>query len=288
MPYTYLQNGNQPMTDSPIYASDLFGTEPITTDYMSDTLNTLTNDRDQLERVITETRGIVLRARDRVEQYQKRESYQREIVHETHNMRDRDRLALMQALSEIHSDSPKVSLESPQWQAWCRVIVTVGVATGYASDVHSLMRELDEVMPFDANELWRDVSAGMRDSEGSFPESVSSEIAISRAWSRYASDLPLHPSDPRLSDGWEAIWRSAKRADLCNVWDDMAQRLGVPEVVISRSGYVTVSGSFSVNVYVDGVTDTGDIDIDWSEVIDQMTRDDVYIDDIETSELELD
>jgi len=276
------------MSNTHIYASDLFATEPITTDAMSETLDTLTADREQLERVISDTRGIVMRARERVEQYEKRATHQNQRANEIGSLRDRDRLALVSALQEIHADSPKVSMEAPQWEAWCRLIVTVGVATGYASDVHTLMREIDHLFTFDAEDIFREVSSGMRDSEGSFPEPVTAESAIARAWSRYASDLPLHPSDPRLSDGWQAIWISAKRGDLCNVWDDMARALGVPETVVTRSGYVTVQGTFSVAVPVSGIATDEDIDIDWSEVIDAMNRDDVYIDDYDTSELEID
>lgn len=271
-----------------IHPSDLFGTEAPQAETLAIALDTYTNDREELERLINYARGLVSRSTERVESARITGERNRRVATARGDLRDYDRRALTRALESLHGDEPKLTTEAQQWETWARLIIHVGCLTGHASDTHTLMRELDGSLPFDTDVLFRDVSSGLREDGGTFPEPVSGEEAIVSAWHRYGADLPIHPSDPRLSDGWELIWRTAKRADLCAVWDELALTLGVPNVDVTRSGYVRVTGTFAVSVYVEGITDTDDIDIDLQDVLENLDRYSVDVEDYDTSDLEWD
>lgn len=269
------------------HLNDLFMGEELSTEVLTEALDALTADREALERLIHHTRGIAERASQRVEEYRDRYSKRESVMLSRKALADYDREELRDALESLHGDQPKLALENSQWETWCRFIVHVGIRTGHASDVHNLTSYLDNVVPFSAEAIFRDISHDLRQEDGTYPSPVPAEEAIVQAKRRYGAEL-YHPADPRLSEGWELIWRTAKQADLCSIWDDMADTLGVPQVTVTKSGYVTVTGTFSVSVYVEGVTDEGELDIDTGDVIDQLDRYTLEIDDVDTSELELD
>lgn len=265
--------------------SELFGTE--TQPDIAGALERLSNDREQLEELLTEARYSMQRARDRIDHYDRMVTRHAQVGRAQNDLREYDRLELVKSLESLHSDSPKLSLEHGEWLIWLRLIVCAGIWAGYASDVHSLVSSLRHELGDAPNEVWHSISAELRNDEGNYPEPVSTEQAVAMAWRRYWGQLEHHPSDPRLSDGWEKIWRTAKTSGLCDVWDSMAETLGVPRAEITQSGYVTVSGTFSASVYVEGVID-GDYDIDLDEVIGNLGRYDVEIEEYDDSDLTFD
>ena len=249
----------------------------------------LTSNPESLSELLVSARNAMARATERIESNNTRARRAESVARAREDMRDYDRRVLVESLQRLHGDEPALTLESGEWLVWLRLIISAGVWAGYANDVHNLCIALgdDLGMSTDARQVWHDVSASLRQEDGTYPEPVASEEAIAMAWRKYYGQLNHHPSDPRLADGWSAVWRIAKQADLCDVWDTMAEQLGVPRVEITKSGYVNVSGTFSVSVYVEGVTDD-DIDISMTDILEAMDRHDISVDDYDTSDLEWD
>jgi hypothetical protein len=249
----------------------------------------LTEDTERLADLLHSARSAMARATERIENGLTRANRAESVARARDELREYDRAELVKSLGTLHDGEATLSLESGEWLVWLRLIITAGVLSGYANDVHNLCVALGDDLGLgaDARQVWHDVSASLRSEDGSYPEPVSSEQAIAQALRQYRRELSHHVSDPRLADGWSAVWRVAKSADLCDVWDTMAEQLGVPRVEITKSGYVNVSGTFSVSVYVEGVSDD-DIDISLSDVMEAMDRHDLSIDEWDTSDLEMD
>ncbi len=254
---------------------------------MEQALTYLTEDTERLSDLLMNARRSMARATERIAHNETRATRAERVAQARDELRDYDRRALGDSLQTLHEDGTPLPLDSPEWVIWLRLIITAGVLAGQDSDVHNLCIALGADLSVDAREVWRETSASLRGEDGTYPEPVPSEQAIAQALRKYRHSLGHHVSDPRLSDGWARVWRVAKGAGLCDVWDTMAEQLGVPPVAITKSGYVTVTGSFSVEVYVDGVTDD-DVDISHSDVIEAMDRHDISIDEWDTSALEMD
>ena len=287
MPKTRMENNMENNNENRMTVQQLFSADTVPD--IASALDALTADRDALESLLTEARYAMERQRDRNEHMERYSRRWERVATYREQLRNRERTALVDALQKLHSDQTPVPLDSEQWQWWLRVAVHAGILAGYPSDVHSLMMHLEDDFGNDtALAIWNSVSASMRTEDGSFPDTVSAEESIVRAWQHYAEHLEHHPSDPRLADGWETIWRTAKRASLCDIFDNLAEVLGVPRFEVTKSGYVTVSGSFSVSVPVSGVLSDDDIDIDIDEIIENLGRYEIDVHDIDTSELEVD
>jgi hypothetical protein len=275
-------NNNTPMTVSELFSAD-------TVPDITSALDALTADRDALEALLTNARYAMERSRERLDQQDKYSRRWERVARHRDELRQRDRDALVIALQQLHADQTPLALDDTEWQVWLRLAVRAGILAGYASEVHGLMRELEDEFGNDtALAIWNSVSAEMRSDDGSFPDAVSAEEALASAWNCYAHQLRHHPSDPRLMMGWERVWRIAKRTGLCDVWDTMAEILGVPSFLITKSGYVTVSGTFSVDIHVEELTDDDALDIGVHEVIENMGAYDLDIHDIDTSDLSVD
>lgn len=201
----------------------------------------------------------------------------------------RDRVHLARVLGELYGDQPKHGYEHAVWDMWLRVAYASGILYGYASETHRLAEYLVNTFGDRSRELWREVSERARNSEGSYPEPVSVEEAVSTAVARYGLTTDSHPADPRLSDGWRKIWATAKEADLCEIFDTLALALGVPEQSFTKSGVITVSFYATANVYVDGVDpdDVGDA-VSLDDLMENIDRYTIDIQDYDTSELEID
>jgi len=277
-----MENNNTPMT-----VSELFSTENVPD--ITSALDALTADRDALEHLLTQARYAMERSRERVEHMDKYSRRWERVATHREELRQRDRDELVTALQRLYADQTPLALDDAEWQVWLRVAVRAGILAGYPSDVHGLMRELEDEFGNDtALAIWNSVSAEMRSDDGSFPDAVSAEEAIASAWNCHQHQLRHHPSDPRLMMGWERVWRVAKRTGLCDIWDTMAEMLGVPRFEITKSGYVTVSGTFSVDIHVDGLSDEDALDIGVSDVLDAIGPYDLDIHDIDTDDLSVD
>lgn len=271
------------MEETPRFtARDLFA--PDTMPDMESALSQLSTNREHLEEFLNEARYASQRLRDRMEHTEKVERRTSQVARARETLRDHDRRELVKALGQLHEGATPLPLEHAEWMVWLRVIITAGVWAGYPSDVHNLCRELGESFGDTALEVWHTRSAELRNEDGSFPDPVSTEEAIAKAWQGYWGQLQHHPSDPRLAEGWATIWRLAKRSGLCDVWDVMAEQLGVPTTELTQSGEVTVSGTFSATIYVEGVTDY-DPDISLDDVLANLDRYSIEIDEIDTDNL---
>ena len=266
-------------------ARDLFA--PDTMPDMESALAQLSEDRQQLDQLLTDARYQVQHLRDRLEHAGRAEVRWMTIAGARDNLRDMDRKELVRALSQLHDGSTPLAWEAPEWTAWLKVIATAGIRAGHPSDTHQLFTNLRDIFGNTADEVWHERSAALRQTDGSYPDPVPHEQAVASAWHAFYGELHHHPSDPRLAEGWAQIWRKAKASGLCDVWDTMAEMIGIPQTVLTQSGEVTVSGTFSTTIYVDGVTDY-DPDISLDEVIENLSRYDIEIDTIDTDELTYD
>jgi len=208
------------------------------------------------------------------------------------SLRQRDQRELEHALESIHNGTTPFALDMVTvWQPWLEAIVVAGIRAGYASEVHRLMNDLSAFgsLPRD---VWETTSASLRQADGAYPETVSPARAVVLAEHHYRLGAAprIHPADPRLAEGWREIWHTAKRGGLCDVWDTMAELMGIPKVApLTREGYVQVSGSFTVSVRVSGVEDGDQVDIGFNDIVDAIAEDPAYaldIDEIDDSELE--
>jgi hypothetical protein len=266
-------------------ASDLFDMDKSID--IEQALAYLTEDTERLSELLMNARRSMARATERIEYSATRATRAERVAQAREELRDYDRRSLTESLQTLHEDGTPLPLDSPEWLVWLRLIVTAGVFAGQATDVHTLCIALGHDLGSPAETVWHEVSASLRQEDGTYPEPVPSEQAIAMALRKYRHSLGHHVSDPRLADGWSQVWRVAKGAGLCDVWDTMAEQLGVPPVTITKSGYVTVTGSFSVDVYVEGVTDD-DVEVSLSDVMEAMDRHDLSIDEWDTSALEMD
>lgn len=205
----------------------------------------------------------------------------------------RDQATVERLLKEMGEHQTPFDLDNAEvWAPWWEAIVTAGIYAGHASEVHRLCVEASEFGSI-ALDAWERISRDLRNDSGHYPDQLSQVEAVEKAHRRYTHTAvtPIHPADTRLSDGWRAIWLTAKKSDFCNVWDDMAEQMGIPQPELpTRSGTVTVSGSFSVAVPVSGVAfgeSAGDF-IDHNDIIRAMEYYDIEIHDIEDEDLEVD
>ena len=235
--------------------SDLLSTSdehPITWNQVADVFKDLTRDElaVYMRRLHTELRDRQATARHNWTRY----TTQFEETNALQVLRTRDQRQVELSLS----DPNEVGFELDNreiWYPWWEAIVTAGIRAGHASDVHRLCENVTEFGDIPRT-AWDEVSREWRTEDGTYPASVSQTRAVSMAWERYErrAHPRLHPADARLQKGWEAIWLTAKRSDFCNVWDDMARAMGIPQPELpTRSGTVTVSGTFNVAVPVSGV-----------------------------------
>lgn len=190
---------------------------------------------------------------------------------------ERDRQAIQSILESAYGTDTKFDTDWSGWESYLRIAYYSGILSGNAHEAHSLAMHLDGEFR-KAEEIWREVSAESRTSEGTYPDPVSMEEAIGKAWKRYGHASLAHPADPRLSEGWERLWRIAKGAGLCEVFDTMAETLGVPKPSVTRSGYIRVRFSGTVDIPVEEWEGT-DIDefLDLDTVAEHIDRYDIDV-----------
>lgn len=185
---------------------------------------------------------------------------------------DRDKTALREALEQIYGDVAKLDSDWYGWETYLHMAFYIGVMTGHAGEMHRLAWALKADGGFEnAETVWDTVSRGLRGEDGRYPDPIPGEQAAGMAWREYrygfSGSTVIHPSDPRLDDGWEKLFRLAKNEGLCEVFDTLAESFGVHKPELTRSGTVTVRFSGYVDLPVEGwdgddiyeVIDTDDV-----------------------------
>lgn len=202
--------------------------------------------------------------------------------HATQVLAQRDRNAIQEALQKLHGDDEPFGLDWHGWPEYLRMAFTAGILSGHAQEAHALALNLAESFE-QSEEIYDQLARYWRNGDGRFPDPVTLEQAVAQAWRQHYNRSDLgHPADPRLSDGWEIIWRRAKDAQLCDVFDNLAEALGVPRPNVTRSGYVRVAFSGYVDINVDEWSGT-----DITELIDSYTvADEIGAHDIDITDIE--
>jgi len=208
-------------------------------------------------------------------------------------LRQRDLTRLEDKYAETHSGTTFTTTDTEVWTPWLEAIVVAGIRAGHASEVHSLMLALNNFGEAPRG-AWEHISPGLRLDSGQFPDPLTPATAIARAHQHYLRTAGYingyHPADPRLGAGWQEIWSTAKRRGLCDVWDEMARTMGIPQQdTPTRGGTVIVTGTFSISLEVSGVEDGETPDIEWDEIaeaIGNAPRHALDIDEIDDSDLE--
>jgi hypothetical protein len=87
----------------------------------------------------------------------------------------------------------------------------------------------------------------------------------------------IHPSDPRVMHIWRKASRIATTQGFCAEYDRIAEALGIPDIEIAYTGYISVSYSGTVSVPVSGTADRSDIangnvdfDIDKDDILENL------------------
>ena len=207
---------------------------------------------------------------------------------------DREHLArVWRILEEYRSHNGLETIPAPpeddRWTQWLGVAYGVGILTGHASEAHRLAEELRHEFP-QAVEVWDRISAYWRTPDATYPQPVDVGDAVRTALMQSPNRPTGHALDPALAEGWRQIWLTAKRHDMCEVFDTLATALGVPRYEFTKSGYVDVSFYGRVSVPVEGVRPGDDIEeyIDLDDIVANLTSYEITVDGIDTSDLGLD
>lgn len=204
------------------------------------------------------------------------QQHQRETVHAKHDLRrtveDKqqaergEKLATSFLRLELgrYEQEPKLTATDetlkPFWTRTRRMASLMGYREDFERLARELELELDEYNPPSS------------DSEVSTNEEA--EALRERATRDGVNSMPYHPSDPRLSLVWEQAWQSAKDADLCTVFEAMAERLCIPTPEMSWSHDLTLTigddwGGLSVGTTYESDNRFFDVDeMDESEKVD--------------------
>ena len=247
-------------------------------------------DSENLKEALWFFRRVYLNEQEHTKQAGVRSQHLEERMQGMRIIAERDKTALRKALEEIYGDMPKVMMEWDGWKTYLAMAFHIGIMTGYAGETHRLVIALKYENEIEGIEdLWDTISRDLRTPDGTYPNPVPAERATGEAWRIYGYRLSVqvHPADPRLDEGWRKLWMLAKSEGLCEVFDTLADSLGVHKPEITRSGTVTVRFSG----YVDVDVSEWDGDDIWEVVDDDDVRQAIRydghleMDDIDTSEL---
>jgi len=267
-------------------ATDLFD-ETIDTDKVTEIGRYLTQSPERWEQALYTYRRMHLNYVDRDKSYSERVSYAMDSARALRTLLERDREVLNRLYREIHEDSTKFDSEWAGWSTYLQVAFVAGILSGHNAETHQLARELDGDFR-GAEEIYDRVAQRLRDTDGRFPASKPSEVACATAWQQEGYSAQFHPADPRLSQGWQDIWRIAKGLGMCDVFDTLAETLGIPKPHVTRSGTVSVSFHGTVDIDVEE-WDGEDIwyEVDTADVERAIRNGETYleIDEIDTSDL---
>lgn len=268
---------------------DVLTSEAVPSQSLSGLLDHLLANREQLESALLSYRRMYQNAQElREDERRFRERAYKE-AREFEQLLQLTREAQEASLGAVESVE-KFTWENSEVKALLRLAIRAGVLGGRPTEAHRLCVELDSRFP-GAEEMWREVSATLREEDSMFPIGVPFREAVLTAWRHERYALRVSPSDPRLSDAWQVLNDTAKReAGFCDDWDSLVAILGgiAPEP-LTYSGDVTVTGTFRVTVPVSGVSLDDGVDVDVYDIRDNIDWSyDVEIDYVDADDLEAD
>lgn len=156
----------------------------------------------------------------------------------------------------------------------------------WQADVDEKVAKIDSILATDQGQAYADIENWKRQVERHeelterYKERAMEALLDKQKALESVEGGPIHPEDPRVMHIWEKAHRIATAGGFCSEFDRISNALGIPEIEIDYTGYVTVSYSGTVSLPISGratreaIAD-GDVvhgEIDSGDIVDNIDR----------------